>query len=87
MSGVQPQLREDGAGRPLLWPGASGADVVELKRLLRLWYSARGQRAPRRMRGPFYGPNAVEAVKELQRASGLEPDGVVGPETWAALPS
>ncbi len=72
--------------QPVLRPGAQGRAVVELKRRLRAWYAARGQRAPRRMRGPVYGPNAVEAVKEIQRANGLAVDGIVGPETWAALP-
>ena len=72
--------------QPVLSPGAQGPGVVELKRRLRAWYAAQGQRAPRRMRGPVYGPNAVEAVKEIQRANGLTVDGIVGPETWAALP-
>jgi peptidoglycan hydrolase-like protein with peptidoglycan-binding domain len=77
---------QDEPGFPVLAPGARGPAVVELKRRLRSWYGARGVRAPRRMRGPFYGPNAVEAVKAFQRASGLKPDGIVGPETWRALP-
>jgi peptidoglycan hydrolase-like protein with peptidoglycan-binding domain len=37
------------------------------------------------MRGPVYGTGAVEAVREFQRAHDLTPNGVVGPETWAAL--
>lgn len=77
---------EPGPERPVLRPGAYGDAVVELKRRLRLWYASRGLRAPRRMRGPFYGPNAVEAVMELQQQTGLDPDGIVGPETWRALP-
>jgi hypothetical protein len=73
------------ARRPTLAPGARGDAVVEVKRLMRAWYAARGQPPPRRMRGPVYGAGAVEAVKEFQRAHGLAADGVVGPETWNAL--
>ena len=32
-----------------------------------------------------FGPKTQEAVKEFQRQNGLEPDGVVGPKTRAAL--
>jgi peptidoglycan hydrolase-like protein with peptidoglycan-binding domain len=70
----------------VLYPGDAGPAVVELKRRLRMWYRSRHERAPRRMRGPLYGEAAVNAVRDFQRASGLEPSGVVGFETWAALP-
>jgi hypothetical protein len=73
------------ARRPTLALGARGAAVVELKRLLRAWYAARREAPPRRMRGPTYGTGAMEAVREFQRVHGLTVDGVVGPETWAAL--
>ena len=33
----------------------------------------------------FYGGDIVEAMKHFQARHGLEPDGVVGPATWAAL--
>jgi hypothetical protein len=76
-------------GRAMQWlelePGARGEAVVELKRLLRGWYAARGDVPPRRMRGPVYGTSAVEAVKEFQRVNGLLPDGIVGAGTWRAL--
>lgn len=32
-----------------------------------------------------WGPLTLAAVKTFQRAAGLEPDGIVGPLTWAAL--
>jgi peptidoglycan hydrolase-like protein with peptidoglycan-binding domain len=84
VSSTEP-LRRDHA-LPVLHPGDEGPAVVELKRRLRLWYRSRQQRAPRRMRGPVYGASAVNAVLEFQRASGIEPTGVVALETWAALP-
>jgi len=85
VSSIEP-LRPEDQGWPVLRPGAEGQAVVELKRRLRVWYGSRGERAPRRMRGPIYGEAAVGAVREFQRSRGLDPDGVVGPETWAALP-
>lgn len=33
----------------------------------------------------IYGPATARAVAEFQRASGLLPDGIVGPATWVAL--
>jgi len=73
------------AALPRLEPGSSDPAVVELKRRLRAWYVNSGRQPPRRMRGPAYGTGAVEAVKEFQRAAGLDASGIVGPETWAAL--
>jgi Putative peptidoglycan binding domain len=70
---------------PRLEPGSTHPAVVELKRRLRAWYVNSGRRPPRRMRGPSYGTSAVDAVREFQRSSGLDPDGIVGPETWQAL--
>ncbi len=70
---------------PTLVPGVSGDAVVELKRLLRGWYEETGRQLPRRMRGPVYGAQAMEAVIELQRAHDLIGDGIVGPKTWRAL--
>lgn len=35
--------------------------------------------------GPQYGPNLIKAVKEFQRRTGLTPDGMTGPLTYAKL--
>jgi N-acetyl-anhydromuramyl-L-alanine amidase AmpD len=32
----------------------------------------------------LYGPNTQQNVVEFQREKGLEPDGLIGPDTWAA---
>lgn len=32
-----------------------------------------------------FGPLTAEAVRAFQRTKGLQPDGVVGPQTWNAL--
>jgi murein L,D-transpeptidase YcbB/YkuD len=73
-------------GLAVLEPGARGLAVMELKRRLRKWFEQHGELPPRRMRGPVYGTSAVEAVKRFQREAGLTANGVVGQETWRALP-
>jgi uncharacterized protein (TIGR02594 family) len=56
-----------------LQEGDSGADVVEVQRILAL-----------PMDGDF-GPLTDAAVKSFQAAAKLDADGVVGSQTWAAL--
>lgn len=64
--------------------GSTGDDVKRLQRALArppVWL---------RIFGPITGifdAGLQTAVQEFQQANGLTPDGVVGPETWAALPS
>ncbi len=70
-----------GAGRPshtLLRRGDRGAEVRYLQELL--MYAG----YPVATDGDF-GPATEAAVKEFQAASGLVPDGEVGPLTWQAL--
>ncbi|GAA5118837.1 peptidoglycan-binding domain-containing protein [Haloechinothrix salitolerans] len=33
----------------------------------------------------IYRPKTQRVMREFQRRSGLVPDGIVGPKTWAAL--
>ena len=73
------------ARRPLLSPGARGPAIAELTALLRAWYEREGTPVPRFTPGPVLGPATVRALLEFQVAVGLEPDGIAGPLTWAAL--
>lgn len=60
-------------------PALTGADVIELQeRLKTLGFG------PEEIDG-VYGPETAQAVRRFQEVAGLVPDGVVGPETWAAL--
>jgi peptidoglycan hydrolase-like protein with peptidoglycan-binding domain len=67
-------------GQPTITPGAAGDAVRRLQRALR--------RTPNlgvTLTGTF-GPKTETAVKEFQQGAGLVVDGIVGPQTWAALP-
>jgi len=65
--------------RRILAYGAQGQDVAELQNILAsLGYYY----------GPIdgiFGPLTENAVKALQRANGLTPDGIVGPRTYAVI--
>lgn len=58
--------------------GADGAQVQELQRLLE-------QRGAKIHVDGQFGPNTERALRGYQLMNGLEPDGVVGPRTMAAL--
>lgn len=61
--------------------GSSGEDVVYVQtRLIELGYDLQPYGAD----GKF-GAKTEQAVKEFQRANGLEPDGIVGKRTYQAL--
>ena len=66
---------------PLLRLGAEGWQVTRLQRLLRTQGCLP---EPARIDGDF-GEITEAAVKAFQELNDLEPDGIVGPVTWAAL--
>lgn len=67
-----------GQDRILYW-GSSGPDVTKVQALLNRWGYYTGP-----IDG-YYSGKTFRAVQEFQRKNGLMVDGVVGPETWAAL--
>jgi uncharacterized protein (TIGR02594 family) len=58
---------------PVLRKGDTGPAVVRLQELLPKWVDGN------------FGTTTESLVKEFQRSQGLEADGVVGEQTWAAL--
>lgn len=58
---------------PTIRQGDSGADVKALQ--LKLGVVVDGR----------FGPLTREALEDFQRRHGLTPDGIAGPQTWAAL--
>jgi peptidoglycan hydrolase-like protein with peptidoglycan-binding domain len=67
---------------PVLRSGATGADVKRVQRLLVMLKMMDFSK----ISGTF-GPETVPAVKDFQQSKGLAVDGVVGPQTWGALPA
>ncbi|MDQ0284984.1 N-acetylmuramoyl-L-alanine amidase [Desulfofundulus luciae] len=62
-----------------LYLGLSGDDVIRVQQRLLDWGFYDGP-----VDG-FYGSETQQAVVDFQLNNGLVPDGVVGPDTWAAL--
>lgn len=67
-----------GQNRTLYW-GSSGSDVTKVQAQLNRWGYYTGP-----LDG-YYSGKTAKAVREFQRKNGLVVDGVVGPQTWAAL--
>lgn len=66
-------------GDPLLTEGTISADVTEAQKILQ----GQGYNV-----GPIdgnFGPQTRAAVIAFQKTKGLTPDGIIGPDTWAAL--
>ena len=67
---------------PTLSIGATGHDVRRLQRIFVMTKAF----APSNITGTF-DATTEQAVKEFQQGAGLTVDGVVGPQTWQALPA
>ncbi len=67
------------SARSLLYWGSRNSDVRLVQRKLQQWGYYDGS-----VDG-VYGNQTFAAVRDFQRRNGLRVDGVVGPETWAAL--
>ncbi len=67
-------------GDRVLRQGMAGEDVRELQRILDAWYDTVHLR-----QDGFFGDATKAAARLFQRRSGLEADGVVGPDTWRGL--
>ncbi len=68
----------------MLQQGARGQSVRQLQFMLRVLAEYTDQIPPTEQDGIF-GPRTREAVVAFQRFAGLEPDGIVGPNTWREL--
>ena len=78
---TSPPVVQREAGPPLLRVGSVGSEVVDLQAALN---SAGVARPPLVTDGQF-GGGTRSAVVALQRGAGIAPDGIVGPDTRAAL--
>ena len=67
---------------PTLQTGSTGPDVRRLQRILVML----GQLDPIQIDGIF-GEMTKLAVEAFQEGAGLAVDGIVGPQTWGALPA
>ncbi|GAC1649614.1 MAG: hypothetical protein NVS4B8_23320 [Herpetosiphon sp.] len=71
---------------PVVAIGSSGGPVSEAQTDLNLWIAVHPETGlvPLVVDGDF-GPRTEHAVRVFQAARGLVVDGIVGPQTWAAL--
>ena len=72
---------------PMLRQGSMGIPVERLQSLLigRGYYCGGPRFGNREYPDGEFGPATDVAVRDLQEAAGIVKDGVVGPDTWAAL--
>ncbi|WP_018686124.1 peptidoglycan-binding domain-containing protein [Actinokineospora enzanensis] len=68
-------------GLPQIVPGqATGDDFAKLN-----WVMSRIEPYAMSFGEGYYGPVAQAAVRDFQSRMGINPSGIVGPKTWAAL--
>lgn len=72
---------------PTLKQGSSGTDVIILQRALNTYFATKYGAANTVKLTPDgdFGPNTGKAVRRFQSENNLEPDGIVGTNTWAKL--
>ena len=66
---------------PTLKKGSKGSAVTEMQKLL----MKKGYKLPKYGADGDFGNETLTAVKQFQKDKGLTVDGIVGPQTWAAL--
>src|SRR5690349_1649892 len=71
----------DGNPMPLLKEGSRGEAVRSLQTVLSKGAYGLWETTPEGVDGIF-GPNTAASVRAFQAWAGLEPDGIVGQETW-----
>lgn len=76
----------DPHAQPLPWPGTylRRGDSGELVRQWQFLLTARGYALTLGPADGIFGRRTERATKQFQKDRGLEPDGIVGPKTWAA---
>ncbi|GIE93306.1 peptidoglycan-binding domain-containing protein [Paractinoplanes rishiriensis] len=75
----------DGNAMPTLRQGSKGDVVRNLQQALTLGASGLWETTPQKIDGHF-GPNTDASVRAFQGWANLPVDGVVGQQTWTALP-
>ena len=78
---VSGDVPDPGEKKPMLRKGSTGTYVTLLQEML----IQRGYSLPKYGADGKFGNETLEAVKAFQQANGLNPDGICGPATWAAL--
>jgi len=71
----------DGNPMPTLKQGSTGDAVRCLQEVLTMGAVGLWNQTPKGVDGDF-GPNTTASVRAFQTWSGIEADGIVGPETW-----
>ena len=73
------------AGQRILAEGATGDDVWKVQDWMNRMYPGYVNTPIPRVNPPRFGPQTKRVVIEFQRALNLAPDGIIGPQVWAAM--
>jgi peptidoglycan hydrolase-like protein with peptidoglycan-binding domain len=80
------QVLPNGNAMPILSQGSKGLSVRSLQEVLTRGAYGLWETTPKGVDGIF-GPNTAASVRAFQKWARLEPDGVVGQQTWDAATS